>query len=207
MSGETVGQSRYRRVRDSISNRFRTTLAVAVGLLTRRDSLGVVLVVALGYFFAFLYMIRDVFIETSAGFGVDVPVTDPLSVMMQPGPGLFSFEAIAVIELGVISWTFSPLNTAMAVSLSVLVGLNLGMTYLAVTQPKSCGIGASSGILASIPALLAGGACCAPVVAIIFGIQMSAVLVTAFTWMLPAGAALLVVSLIYIAGKVDPTAL
>lgn len=207
MSSETVGQSRYRRVRERITGRIRTTLALVAGLLTRRDSLGVALTVALGYLFAFLYMMQDVFVETEAGFGVSVPVADPLSVMFQPGPGLFAFEAIAVIELGVISWTFSPLNTAMGLGLSILVGLNMGLTYLAVTQPTSCGIGASSGILASVPALFAGGACCAPVVAIVFGIQMSAVLVTAFLWLLPAGAALLVVSLVYIAGKVDPAAI
>jgi hypothetical protein len=167
----------------------------------------IALAVTVSYLFAFLYMMQDIFIEPSAGFSVAVPVTDPLSVMFQPGPGLFSFEAIAVIELGIISWTFSPLNTAMGLSLAILVGLNLGMTYLAVIQPKSCGIGASSGILAGIPALFAGGACCAPVVALIFGIQMSATLVTAFTWLLPAGGALLVASLFYITGKVDPTAI
>jgi len=207
MSGETIGQSRYQRVRSRIAGRFRRTLAVTVALLTRRDSLGVVVTTTVSYLFAFLYVMQNLFIEPSAGFGVDVPVSDPLSVMFQRGPGLFSFEAIAVIELGVVSWTFSPLNTALGLGVAVLVGVNLGMTYLAVTQPKSCGIGTSSGILASVPALLAGGACCAPVVAIVFGIQMSATLVTTFTWMLPAGAALLVVTLVYVAGKVDPTAI
>lgn len=178
-----------------------------MGLLRRWDSLLVFVFVTVGYLGAFLYMMQDIFIDTSVGFGVSVPVSDPLSVMFQPGPGLIAYEAIAVVELGVLSWTFSPINTAIGLSIAVLAGLNMAMTYLAVTQPKACGLGASSGVIASIPALLAGGACCAPVVAIVFGIQMSAVLVTAFTWMLPAGGALLALSLVYIAGKVDPTAI
>ncbi len=178
---------------------------MAVGLLKRRDSLSVFLAVTVGYLFVFLYMVTDIAINTSAGFSVSVPVADPLSHMFQQGPGRFSFEGIALIELGVITWAFSPINTLVGLGIAALVGLNLALTYLAVTQPKSCGIGTSSGLLASVPALLAGSACCAPVIAIVFGIQLSSVLLTTITWLLPVSVGLLLASLVYIAGKVDPT--
>ncbi len=180
---------------------------MSVGLLGRRDSLAVFLGVTVGYLLAFLYMMTDIAINPNAGFGISVPVADPWSQMFQRGPGQFSFEGIAFIELGVVSWAFSPLNTVIGLSIAVLAGLNLALTYLAVTQPKSCGIGTSSGVFASVPALLAGSACCAPVVAIVFGIQMSGILLTAFTWLLPVSIALLLLSLVYVAGKVDPTAI
>lgn len=180
---------------------------MSVGLLGRRDSLVVAVAVTVGYLFAFLYMVQDVVINTDAGIGVSVPVADPLSTMFQRAGGQFSFEAVALVELGVVSWTFSPLNTLVGTTIAALVGLNIALTYLAVTQPRACGIGASSGVFASVPALLAGGACCAPVLALVFGIQMSGLLLTAFAWLLPVGVALLLVSLVYVAGKVDPAAI
>lgn len=179
---------------------------MSVGLLRRRDSLAVFLAVTLGYLVAFLWMMQNVFVGTDVGFGVAVPVEDPLSHAFQQAPGQFAFEAVAVVEFGVVTWLFSPLNTLVGLSIAGLVGLNLALTYLAVTQPRACGIGATSGVFASVPALLAGSACCAPIVAIVFGIQMSGLLLTAFAWLLPVGVALLLVSLVYIAGKVDPTA-
>jgi hypothetical protein len=190
----------------ALKERLVTTGAVSRGLLRRRDSVSVFLVVTAGYLFTFLYMMTDIVVDTSAGFSASVPVDDPFSLMFQQGPGQFSFEGVAFLELGVITWAFSPLNTLIGLGIAVLVGLNLALTFLAVTQPKSCGIGASSGVFASFPALLAGSACCAPVIAIAFGIQMSSVLLTAFTWLLPASIVLLLGSLVYVAGTVDPTA-
>lgn len=181
-------------------------MAMAAGVGRRRDTVTVFGLSVVGYLFAFLWMMQNMFVGFDAGFSLSVPVADPLSRMFQQSTSQYAFEPIAVIELGVVTWLFSPLNTLIGLTLAVLVGLNLALTYLAVRQPKSCGIGASTGIIASIPALLAGSACCAPIIVVILGIQMSGVLLTAFTWLLPVGAAMLVGSLFYIAGKVDPTA-
>jgi len=206
MSGETSRTS-WVALSGRARSRLGTTARLSVGLLRRRDSFAVFLAVTVGYLFAFLSMMQNVFVETSAGVGVSVPVQDPLSHMFRQAPGQFAFEAIAVVEVGVVTWLFSPLNTLIGLSIAGLVALNLALTYLAVIQPHSCGIGASSGVFASVPALLAGSACCAPIIAIVFGIQMSAIVVTAFAWLLPVGVALLLGSLVYVAGKVDPTAL
>lgn len=206
MSNETANLTRTQSVSGAVKQRLQRTGRVSLGLLGRRDSFSVFLAVTVGYLLAFLYMMTDIAINTDAGFGISVPVSDPLSRMFQQGPGQFSFEGIALIEMGVATWAFSPINTLIGASLSILVGLNLALTYLAITQPKSCGIGTGSGVLASVPALLAGSACCAPVIAIAFGIQMSGILLSAFTWLLPVSISLLLGSLVYVAGKVDPSA-
>lgn len=186
--------------------RLRDAGRVSLGLFTRWDSLGVFLAVTVSYLLAYLYAITDIAVDMSAGFSYDMPVADPLARMFEPGPGQFSYEAIAFIELGVVTWVFSPLNTAIGLAVAVLVGVNLAVTYLAVTQPKACGLGASSGVFASLPALLAGGACCGPVIAIALGIQVGGVLLTVYSWLLPASVTLLLLSLVYVGGKVDPTA-
>lgn len=205
MAPESVAQSRLVAAGVTVRERLQTTGSLSLHLLGRRDSLSVFLGVTVGYLFAFLYMMQNVFIQTGAGFGVSMPVESPLSHMFQRAPGRYTFEPVALVDLGIVTWTFSPLNTLIGLTISVLVGLNLALTYLAVTQPKACGLGATSGVFASVPALLAGSACCAPVLALVFGLQMSALMLTAFAWLLPVGVALLLASLVYVAGKVDPT--
>ncbi|PSQ58400.1 MAG: hypothetical protein BRD23_07130 [Halobacteriales archaeon SW_9_67_25] len=88
-----------------------------------------------------------------------------------------------------------------------LVGLNLALTYLVWRQPKACGIGGKSGgLLASVPALLSGTACCGPVVLIVLGVQASGVLLRGFQFLLPAAMLLLVGSLVLVGRQVDPGA-
>ncbi len=172
--------------------------------LTRPRSLVVTLAVSVVYLFGYLYAIGDLSIRHGVGVGIDVPVEEPLTHMLtRTGPA--SFEAIAFVDLEPFRLLFSPLNTLLGIGLATLVGVNIALSYLVITQPRSCGIGAGSGVLASIPALLSGSACCAPVVLIVLGIQASGLLLTAMTWLLPIGIVLLVGSLVYLGGKIDPT--
>jgi hypothetical protein len=55
-----------------------------------------------------------------------------------------------------------------------------------------------------LPAVLSGTACCGPVVLIVLGIQASGVLLTAFQFLLPFAALLLVGSLVLVGRQVDP---
>lgn len=206
MSGNTPTRARLRAIPAAARRQLRNVGRVSFGLFRRRDSRAVFAAVTVAYLGTYLYAITDIAIDTSAGFSYSMPVADPLARMFEPGPGQFSYEAIAFIELGVITWVFSPLNTALGLGIAALVGVNLAVTHLAVTQPAACGIGAGSGVLASLPALLAGGACCGPVIAIALGIQMGGVLLTVYSWLLPASVVLLLASLVYVSRKVDPTA-
>jgi hypothetical protein len=180
--------------------------AASRGALARRDSAAVFSLVSLVYLLGFLLAIGDLNVRPEAGLSMLV-VDDPLSRMLEPGPGPFAYEGVATVDLLLVRYLLSPVNLAIGLGLSSLVGLNLALSYLAVTQPKSCGIGASTGVLASIPALVSGTACCAPVILLVLGIQAGAALLSVFVWLLPMGLLLLLASLAYVATKVDPTAL
>ncbi|MFC4247826.1 hypothetical protein ACFOZ7_12820 [Natribaculum luteum] len=181
--------------------RLDETVAATRLVVLRRDSLAVAVVVAVAYLVAFLWIVGDL------AFRPDVPATlvavdDPVGRMFaRTGPA--SFEAVALLDTGVVRILVSPVNVAIGLSVANLVGINLGLTYLAVVQPAACGIAAGSGLVASLPALLSGTVCCGPVVLIALGIQASGILLTTFAWLLPLGIGLMLLSLVYVAGTID----
>jgi hypothetical protein len=123
-------------------------------------------------------------------------VSDPLSKLFQPRLGPFSFTPVARLRTGPITYLFS-LNTILGLGLAGLIGLNGALTYLVWQQPRACGIARSStGLLAGIPALLSGTACCGPVVLIVLGVQASGVLMTGFQLLLPLAVTVLLGSLV-----------
>jgi len=179
------------------------TSAVVFASGRRRDVAAVLVVTGVAYLLVYLYAIGDLSVEPGVGRGLLV-VDDPLDRAFEPGPGRFAYEPIAIVDLAVVRYLFSPVNAGIGVGLAALVGLNLALSYLAVVQPKACGLGASSGLLASLPAVLAGSACCAPVVLIVLGITAGGTLLAAIGWLLPAGVLALLASLVYLAGRIDP---
>jgi len=180
-------------------SRTRTATGMA---LSRGDGRAVFAVVTAGYLAVYLWAIGHL-APGLGGFGVTV-VADPLSSFVRPALGPLSFTPVASVALGPVTYLFS-LNSVIGLGLAALVGLNLSMTYLAWTQPRACGLGQSStGLLASLPAVLSGTACCGPVVLIVLGIQASGVLLTAFQFLLPFAALLLVGSLVLVGRQVDP---
>lgn len=176
----------------------------ALGLVVRRrDSAVIAATIAIGYLGAFLWAGQDLVLRTDASPSV-VVVRNPLELVFQrTGPA--SFEAIAIVDTGVVRLLFSPGNVAIGMFIAGLVGISFGLTYLAVIQPKACGIGTGSGFLASVPALLSGSVCCGPVILFALGIQATGLLMTAFVWLLPVGILALVGSVVYLAGKIDVT--
>jgi len=205
MPGSQPYSTTIARLPGRLRARLSTTGSLVAGVFRRFDSVAVFLGVTLSYLGTYLVVMNEFTIDPSVGYSTLV-VDEPLVRMFEPGPGPFQYEPIGVFDLWVGTWVFSPLNTALGLGLSVLVGLNLALSYLAVTQPRSCGITAGSGLVASVPALFAGSACCGPVIFLVLGIQASGLLLTAVQWLLPVGIALLLVTLVYVAGKVDPTA-
>ncbi len=182
----------------------RTRSATTIAL-RRRDAALVFGGVTLLYLVVYLWII-DHLAPGLGGYGVTV-VADPLGKFLQPELGPFVFTPVARVALGPVTYLLS-FNTVLGATLAGLVGLNLALTYLVWTQPKACGIGgSSSGFLASIPALLSGTACCGPVVLIVLGVQASGVLISAFQFLLPAAALLLVGSLVLVGRQVNPQAL
>lgn len=177
------------------------TRAATVMTLRRRDAKFVFGIVTVVYLVSYLWAIGHL-ARGLGGYDVNV-VADPAALFLQPELGPFSFTPVARVALGPVTYLFS-FNSVLGLGLSVLVGLNLALTYLAWTQPKACGLGeSSSGILASLPAVLSGTACCGPVVLFVLGIQASGVFLTAFQYLLPVAAIMLVGSLILVGRQVE----
>lgn len=180
----------------------RTGFAVRTAL-GRPDGAAVFAGATVGYLLAYLWF-SNLLAVGNGDVGLTV-ARNPLGRFFQPANSALSFEPVALVEFGVGTYLFS-LNTFVGLGIALLVGMNLAVTYLAWRQPKACGIGSSSsGVLAGVPALLSGAACCGPIVLIVFGVQASGVVLTAFQWLVPAAVVLLVGSLLWIGRQVDPT--
>lgn len=189
----------------SVRRTFSRTRFAVGATLRRRDGLAVVAITTVGYLLAYLYVIGHLTVDGDDEVSVLV-AADPLSRLFEQSLGPLSFEPVARISFGAGTYLFS-LNTLLGLGIAVLVGLNLGVTYLAWKQPNACGLGASeasSGLLAVVPALLSGTACCGPIFLIVFGVQASGVLLTAFQWLLPVAVGLLFGSLLWVGRNVDP---
>lgn len=193
----TRNDHRLTRFRAAIS---RTTAAVTE-VFHRPDTALVTAGTALSYLLIYLYALGHL-APGIGGFDVTV-VSRAFEKFFQPELGPFAFTPIARVSVGPVTYLFS-LNTLTGLGIATLVGLNLGLTYLAWRQPAACGIGSSSsGMLASVPAILSGTACCGPVVLIVFGIQASGIIVTAFQFLLPVAVVLLLGSLILVGRQID----
>jgi len=181
-----------------------TWLALRI-VLGRRDGRAILAGVSAGYLLVYLYAIGHL------GAGIDgvelFVVSDPLGTAFVRRSA-FSFEPIARLVLGPVTLLLAPVNVALGAVLGGLVGANVALSYLAWRSPEACGIdpGAASagGVLAGVPALLSGAACCGPVVLIALGVQATAGLLAAFSVLLPAAGLLLVATLLLVGRRVDP---
>ncbi|MDY6817620.1 MAG: hypothetical protein SVG88_03075 [Halobacteriales archaeon] len=182
----------------------RTVGAIRV-VFRRTDSQLVVLASLLGYLVVYLFAVGDLALTGRGSVSLFV-VSEPFEMMTRP-MGFGRFQPIARLEFLAVTLLFSPINTGIAVLLAGLVAINFGLTYLGWVQPKACGLEASSGVFAGIPALLSGAACCGPVVLLVLGIQATGALITTFQWLVPVAVVLLVGSLLLIGRQVDPTLL
>jgi hypothetical protein len=179
----------------------RTRRGVALAL-SRRDGLAAFVVTTLAYLLGYLLAVQDL---TIAATGHDVVVvSDPLARAFEQTTGPFSYEAVALVEAGVVTVLVSPLNLLIGGAIATLVGLNAAVSVLLWRQPKACGIDGSAGLLAGLPALLSGAACCGPLVLIVLGVQASGVLLTAFDALIPVAVLLLVGGLVLATRRLLP---
>ncbi|MCH8550678.1 MAG: hypothetical protein LAT62_02000 [Natronospirillum sp.] len=175
------------------------TLQVSLLLVQIRRLRAGLVAVTLVYLVAFLFAIQNLTLPTGTDFAV--LWADP--ALMFRRTGYLLFDAIAVIHTPLFTWLLSPLNLLLGLIISLLVGLNLVLSWIAWRQPRACRVNGSTGTLGLIPALLAGGACCAPTLLLVLGIQATAALITAIQWMIPLALVLLIGSLIWVAQKTN----
>lgn len=157
------------------------------------------IVVAAGYLVLFLLALGDI---STGGLGFEVLTTD--WTRMFDRTGALTFEPIAQLTVPGMTILISPVNVAIGLLLAVLAALNLTVTYLGFRQPRACRFNRSTGIVASLPALLAGSACCAPTIVLILGLQVSSLFIAVFQVLIPVSVALLLLTLVLILRRTEP---
>lgn len=171
------------KVRTILSVRFYRRLALGIGAV---------------YLLLFLVALQDI---SRGGRRFQLLTAD--WTQMFDRTGAVTFEAIAQVTVPGLTILLSPLNILIGVVLAGLAGLNLAVTWMAFRQPKACRFNRSTGILASVPALLAGSACCAPAIVLILGLQVSSLFITVFQVLIPVSALLLLITLALVLERTD----
>lgn len=169
----------------------------------RWDSRTVFLGTSVGYLVLYLVTVGDLSLASGTAGALTIRIVDDVSRAFA-SLGFFRFGAVAVISAGPLTYLFSPLNALVALVLSTLVGANFALTYLGVVQPRACGLETSSGVLAGLPALLSGAACCGPTILLVIGVQASATIITGFQLLVPIAVAMLVGALLVVGRQVNP---
>lgn len=195
---------------DALRERARHIATVVRAVTTRRDTLPVAVLATTVYLGIYLLALRDLRWVPGRSRGGPGPslfvVENPLVRAFEPGPGPYTFEPVALVSVGPVRLLLSPGNLAIGLALSILVGVTLGVAALAARQPRACGVTPGVGPLAALPALLGGGACCAPTILLATGVTAGAGTLAAVRWLLPVGVLAVLAGLAYLAGKIDATA-
>lgn len=80
------------------------------------------------YLLGYLYAIDK--LQVGDGRFAIVVASEPTVQLFRRTFGTFTYEPVALFRLGVVTYQFS-LNTVLGLALAALVGINLGVSYLA----------------------------------------------------------------------------
>ena len=153
-------------------------------------SLALISAIALAYLVVFLIAVADLTIDGAfRPFSMVVVTEWERLVLRARAP--FQFEAVAILEAPFLVWLVSPLNIAIGLALGLLTGAQIALVRIARRCAVSCGLSPATGVLAGLPGLLAGSACCAPILLILLGVQVTASVVTLMGLMIPLAFVLL----------------
>lgn len=160
------------------------------------------------YLLVFLIAIRDV----TVSFGGLRRFIDSPSIEVVPNWTSRMFEQIAPFyfeAVGVyhpVDWVevlISPMNIVIGLILGLLVGVNVAVALYVVASARACrtrGFGrtrAFGGLIGSLPAFLAGMACCVPALAVVAGAQFTVFLTAVRSWFVPVAVIALVAALLW----------
>lgn len=99
--------------------------------------------------------------------------------------GTMLFETVGVLEMGYFVWLVSPVNLLVCGLLSGLLAANVHGVLFFRSQPQSCSGGRRVLVAGGLPALLAGGACCAPSLILLLGIPALGAFGAFLGWLIP----------------------
>jgi hypothetical protein len=150
--------------------------------------------VALAYLLLFQVAVADLTID-SAWRPASIFVVDSWQTLVLRTRAPFQFEAVAVAETPFLVWLVSPMNIAVGLALGLLTGVQVALVRIARHCAVSCGLKPAAGALAAVPGLLAGSACCAPILFVLLGVQVTASLITLMGLLIPAAFVFLLLGL------------
>lgn len=143
-------------------------LALSIGLL---------------YGLFYLYTIGDIsFIGPPAW---DAYISDLSLENMLSARGTMLFETVGAVEMGYFIWLVSPVNLLVCGLLSGLLAANVHGVLFLRSQPQVCSGGPGGLVAGGLPALLAGGACCAPSLILLLGIPALGAFGALLGWLIP----------------------
>lgn len=137
----------------------------------------------IGYAVLYLYAIGDLALASPAAWGWR---TAPLSLeRLLDARVPFRFEPVAIADAGHAVFLVSPLNLLLASVLAALLTANIhGVLYLR-SNPQTCRAGRIGLAAGAAPALMAGGACCAPSLILLLGLPGLGAFAGLFGWLVP----------------------
>ena len=147
------------------------------------------------YFLLYLYA-TQLLVFTPEGPLFDLQFFPNWTTLVFQQRSTFLFESIGVIQITPYIQVFlSIVSMLIAAVLSYLVGLNVAVSYFVFRKVGWRGYKGMASMIATVPALLGGAACCVPTLIIVLGLQFTATLSTIWPWFVPISFLLLVVSL------------
>jgi hypothetical protein len=154
-------------------------------LVASRANLGLALGIAAAYLALFLVAVADLTIDGAARSASLFLVAGWENlVFRQQAP--FQFEAVAIAEAPGLIWLVSPMNVLIGLALGLLTGLQMALVRIARSCAVACGVSPAAGLLAGLPGLLAGSACCVPILFLLLGVQVTASLIALMGLLIPA---------------------
>jgi hypothetical protein len=153
--------------------------------LTDPASQAIAWAVALAYLLLFQLAVADLTLDGAARPAL-VLVVEGWHNLLLRARAPFQFEAVAVVEAPFLVWLVSPMNIAIGLALGLLTGFQIALVRIARRCAAACGLKPAAGALAAVPGLLAGSACCAPILFVLLGVQVTASLITLMGLLIPA---------------------
>jgi hypothetical protein len=139
---------------------------------------------------AYFMLVMIAFGDLSAGGRGFEFLSVPLDRMFDR-TGTFTFEPVARVTVPGVTLLLSPINLGAVGLLSLLAGMNLTVVFASLREPQACRLSRTGSVLSGIPALLAGGACCAPAILLVLGLQASSLVIGLFQILIPVSFVLL----------------
>lgn len=172
-----------------------------VSIISQKSFFSVALITLIAYVLIYLFAIQYLTFTSDIGEEESLLVLKIIPnwqelLFKQRAP--FLFEAIGTLYLGDNLKVFiSVPNIAIATMLGGLVAVNVSTSYYSFKMLGLKGVRGISSLLGTIPAIVSGAACCVPTLILVIGLQLTATIVTIWSFFVPLSAILLFLSLLW----------